>query len=244
MEGPCRKHFEWHERYILPIIRAAVDGNEAAMSEALTQAEQAVTGTELSHDARVSLALMVRYVCLVQHLAVNDRESFVDGYQAAVDFIQNMQSVGRDSDCVRRTNLMQLRILGALHGISPMTKEEFHKLIATVPETERWLEQWHYITALAFLLGDNETVRHGYETFLEYHSAYQQDFLFRRYDVMSRIVSGQATYIDAIKLIDDSTLPGHIREVATVFWPRLAQAGLVDSGLEDRLGRKLAEVCS
>jgi hypothetical protein len=212
------------------------------MAAARAKAERAAEGSTLSADTRTCLALMLRYVCFVHHLGENDRESFVDGYHDALAYFEATEAVGSDSDCVRRTCLMQLRILGALHGIAPITIPQFRALIATVPEHERWLEQWHYITALAFLLGDNETVRQGYETFLEHHSAYQQDFLFRRYDVMSRIVSGQATYIDAIKLIEDSSLPGHLREVATVFWPRLAQAGLVDSVLEDRLGRKLAEV--
>lgn len=232
--------FQWHQQFIAPLVRAANARDELAVNSASAQALAARDSGLLSPDEQLGLDLTLSYVSTVRYLTDDDRQAFAARYPETLSLLRQTEPRGPESDYVRRTYYVQLSILAALHGLAQLTIEEFRELIALVPERERWLEQWHFITSLAFVLGDYETVIAGYEAFLENHSTYQVGFLFRRYEVMSKIASGQALRLDAVKLIEDAALPGHISEVKRVFWPRFETLGLVDDELREMLAEKLA----
>ncbi len=232
--------FHWHHQYIAPLVRAANARDEQAVKTAQAQAQAARDSGLLTEDEQLALALMLLYVGIVKSLTDDNKSQFGVALPGALAQLKNTLPVGPESDEICRTCYMQLSILGVMHGFMQMTIEQFRELITTVSLDERFLEQWHYITALAFVLGDYETVLLGYEAFLENHSTYQVGFLFRRYDVMSKIVAKQAVRLDVLKLIEDAALPGHIREVERVFWPRFKQLGLVDPVLQEMLHEKMA----
>lgn len=230
----------WYLDYVLPIIRAGNAGDAAGYAEARAAAEAACSDPAFDSDTHCALQLLLSYTALGYALRQGDPALLPPAYLAARAAFDKCPPQGEASTQVHRLYLLQLRIVGAIHGLEPLLDTELNELLAAVPDNWRMPEHWHAISTIAFIHGRRDLVDQAYAACLTEYETYQKSFRWRRLNVMCRLLDGAATRRDAELLIAAAALPGHIREIRNLFWPRLAEAQLVDEHLSQALERRSA----
>jgi hypothetical protein len=229
---------DWYTQFVVPVLMALRQHDRDALGHALLDAHIAVTSRRFKSDHSRALALFLVYVRVGTLIYLGPEAELSRVYSDVLRELCAINPAGPVSERYKHAYYLQLRITGGMRGFRPLPRGEFRELVAGIMPQHRQTEQWHFITSYAFFIDDAETITAGYEAFLENHSPCNQEFIWRRLQIMHNWHFGQVRPLDIERLISSATSPGNVMEVQRLFFPRFRERGLMTGQLEEMLANQ------
>jgi len=231
---------ELFSQWIRPYVHKIYNSDPVEVDTAEQEITDVLTAGGVDPDDAQALQLMMAYYALQRVLFEKDRPRYHAVYAEALRQFTEPPA-GQLSSLIQRRFLLQLRILAHYQGIERLNREDFHELLDRLPPDERHTEQWHFLTTFAFQQGDARCIAEAYEVFLNYRYPRNTQFLWRRLEVMHKLLGHRATKLDLALLIEAAADEQDLNEIRIILWPAFEEQDLVDDHTSQLMLRQQAE---
>jgi len=229
---------KWLDEQSKPFIRALLTDDHSAAASALKRLGSEAKQTDFDASQRTIVRDRLRYMEFHLHRDVAKPK-------VAAGMLKDLlrEFMGAVDDplvaAMRRTYVLQLRIIDERDGGKDYPPKELHATLADLPPDVRANELEYHLAVWAFRHDEPELVEQALRHFTCRPAQIYGDFIWQHVNLMHQLNKGSATCRDVEEIVRRIEHPRMWKSVEATVWPECVKRSLVDGKIAGMLAERL-----